>query len=375
LPFHALGRGLRIRSPESYLMHRRSFLNPRHLAQTAGQLLAAADELSPSRLAEDPDLEEIALLRLGWRAMATGFEIVLPWDSPQPLEAGRAAFELLDCLEEQLSVYREHSEVSRLNRLAFVRPVGVEPRLFELLQQAQQIHQDTAGAFDITSGPLIKVWGFFRGPRRVPAAAELAAALSRVGMQHVVLTPERWHVRFTQPNMEINLGSIGKGYALDRLAQHLREQWNLSCVLLHGGNSSVYAGGDPLGTGRGWRVRIRHPWQPDRYLAEVWLRDRALGTSAATFQYLEHQGKKLGHILDPRTGWPASGLDSVSVIAPTGAEADALSTAFYVGGRELAQQYCAAHPAVGAILLPAGCEVPEVIGSFPDHYTILTEQA
>jgi len=97
-------------------------------------------------------------------------------------------------------------------------------------------------------------------------------------------------------------------------------------------------------------------------LAEVWLRDKAMGTSAATYQYLEHQGKKLGHVLDPRSGWPASGLDSVSVVAPTGAEADALSTAFYVGGAELARRYCAAHPEVGAVILEEGAEVAEIIG-------------
>ncbi len=99
---------------------------------------------------------------------------------------------------------------------------------------------------------------------------------------------------------------------------------------------------------------ISHPWDGGRRLAEVWLRDRSLATSAATFQYLEHDGRKLGHVLDPRTGWPAAGLASATVVAPTGAEADALSTAFYVGGVETARRYCAAHPDVGAVLLPEG---------------------
>jgi FAD:protein FMN transferase len=124
--------------------------------------------------------------------------------------------------------------------------------------------------------------------------------------------------------------------------------------LLHGGHSSVYARGRPNGDPRGWRVGISHPWQNGRRLAEVWLRGRSLGTSAATFQHLEYNGKKLGHVLDPRSGWPAEGIASASVLAPTGAEADALSTAFYVGGVELARRYCAAHPEVGAVLLPEG---------------------
>jgi thiamine biosynthesis lipoprotein len=122
-------------------------------------------------------------------------------------------------------------------------------------------------------------------------------------------------------------------------------------------------------------VRIRHPWDPDQRLAEVWLRDRALGTSAATFQYLEYEGKKLGHILDPRTGWPAAGLASVSVVAPTGAEADALSTAFYVGGMDLARRYCEAHPGIGAVLLEEGNTQPVVVGLADSEYTLCNTQS
>jgi thiamine biosynthesis lipoprotein len=196
----------------------------------------------------------------------------------------------------------------------------------------------------------------------VPDEAERALALSRVGMQHVEMDEHRRTVRYHRPGLEINLGSIGKGYALDRMGHLLAKRWKISAMLLHGGSSSVYAKGDPHRDGRGWRVRIRHPWMRDRVLAQVWLRDQALGTSAATFQYLEHEGKKLGHILDPRTCWPASGLASVSVVAPTAAEADALSTAFYVGGIDVARRWCESHPHTGAILLPEGSARPVVIG-------------
>ncbi len=181
-------------------------------------------------------------------------------------------------------------------------------------------------------------------------------------MQHVEMDGERRTVRYHRPGLEINLGSIGKGYALDRLGELLASRWKMTAMLLHGGSSSVYAKGDPHGDGRGWRVRIRHPWAPGRYLADVCLRDQALGTSAATFQYLEQQGKKLGHVLDPRTGWPASGLASVTVVAPTSAEADALSTAFYVGGIDVARRWCETHPRTGAVLLPQGSARAMVVG-------------
>ena len=334
-------------------MNRRDFLHPRRAARAAGHVLGALDVLEPPQAAALPP-RETALLRLGRRAMATNFEIVLPFDSDAALAHGQAAFDLLDRLEDQLTVYRDHSEVCRLNRTAFDAPVPVEEGLFGLLQLAARITEEADGAFDVTAGALIKAWGFFRGPRRVPSDAERAAALERVGMGRVRLNPERRTVQFERRGLEINLGSIGKGYALDCVGGFLAATGKFPAVLLHGGRSSVYARGNPDDDPRGWLVGISHPWESGRRLAEVWLRDRSLGTSAATFQHLEYNGKKLGHLLDPRTGWPASGVASATVIAPTGAEADALSTAFYVGGVELARRYCAAHPEVGAILLPDG---------------------
>jgi thiamine biosynthesis lipoprotein len=348
-------------------MHRRDFLHPRHVAQAAGQVLGAFDELSAD--AAPPPPTEIALIRLGWRAMATRFEVLLPFDTPDACDVGRAAFALLDELEDQLTVYRAHSEVCRLNRLACSRAFRVEARLFELLRLASAISAETEGAFDVTAHALIQAWGFFRGPRRVPSEEEIKAALACVGMRYVDLDPARRTVRYRCSGLGINLGSIGKGYALDRMAARMARQWKTCAALLHGGSSSVYAKGAPPDDSRGWLVRIRHPWQADRFLASVWLRDRALGTSAATFQYLEHEGRKLGHVLDPRSGWPAEGLASVSVVAPTAAQADALSTAFYVGGLDVARRYCQAHPGVGAVVLPEGGEVT-VVGLAPEEYTL-----
>jgi thiamine biosynthesis lipoprotein len=350
-------------------MHRRDFLHPRRLAHTASHVFGALDELqAPS---ETPVEAETMLLRLSRRAMATTFEVVFPIGTPDALVMGEAALDLIDALEDQLTVYRDHSEVCRLNRLAPVGAVGVEERLFGLLEQAAQIATETGGAFDITAGALIKAWGFFRGPRRVPSDAERAEAMGQVGMRWVELRPQERAVRFLRPRLEMNLGAVGKGYALDRVAEMLAEKWKNPAGLLQGGFSSVYARGCPPGNRRGWPVTIRHPWERERRFAQVWLRDRALGTSAATFQYLEYNCQKLGHVLDPRTGWPASGIASASVLAPTAAEADALSTAFFVGGIECARRYCEVHPEVGAILLPEGDGAePVVLGLAAGEYEL-----
>jgi FAD:protein FMN transferase len=349
-------------------MNRRDFLQPRRLAHSAGQMLGALDDLAETF---SPSSNDALLLHLRRRAMATSFEIILPYGTPAAVDMGEEAFEVLDALEEQMTVYRDSSEISRLNRHAFAGPVRIESRLFGLLELAARIHRETDGAYDITTGALIKVWGFFRGPRRVPEEAERSAAQERAGMQWVTLNAERRTVRFQKPGLEINLGSIGKGYALDRMAWLLREEWGVSRMLLHGGTSSVYARGCPPDDERGWQVAILHPWDRQRRLARVWLRDRALGTSAATHQHLEYNGQKLGHILDPRSGWPASGIASASVLAPSAAEADALSTAFYVGGLELAQRYCDTHPGVAALLLPEGDGAePLVMGLAPHEFAL-----
>ena len=303
--------------------------------------------------------------------MATTFEVLLPYGTPHALSIANAAFAEIDRLEQQLTVYRESSEVSRLNRLAATCPVPVEADLFNLLALAERISKETDGAFDITAGALIKAWGFYRGPRRVPADEERALALEQVGMSHVALDAEARTVRYLRPGLEINLGSIGKGYALDRVAERLRDSFHLTTALLHGGHSSVYAMGSGPAEDRGWTVGIRHPWQTECRLAVVWLRDRALGTSAATFQHLEYNGRKLGHLLDPRTGWPAEEVTLASVTAPTAAEADALATAFYVLGVDKARAYCETHPGIGALLLPQGESArPVVLGLTAEEISV-----
>jgi thiamine biosynthesis lipoprotein len=355
-------------------MNRRDFLQPRHLAHNAGQVIGALDELADTLASagstnEAPVEDNLLLLHLRRRAMATDFEIILAIGTPDAVQMGEEAFDLLDCLEEQMTVYRHSSEISRLNQQAPIAPVRVERRLFGLLELAARVHRETEGAYDVTTGALIKAWGFFRGPRRVPSEEEREAVGQRVGMDKVTLDAERHTVRYLQPGIEINLGSIGKGYALDRMARKMRGKGYLQ-MLLHGGTSSVYAGGCPADEKRGWQVGILHPWERSRRLARIWLRDRALGTSAATHQHLEYNGKKLGHILDPRTGWPASGIASASVLGPSAAEADALSTAFYVGGLDLAQRYCAAHRGIAAILLPEGEGAePVAIGLSPQEFS------
>ncbi len=338
-------------------MNRRDFLRPQQLLGSAARVLGLQEKI----LDLNPDAEK-PLIRFSRRAMATSFEVLLPVDTPRGAGAASEALDLIDRLEDQMTVYRDTSEVSRINRHAASAPQPVEEQLFSLLNLADRLTRETEGAFDVAVGALIKAWGFYRRRGRVPAPEERAEVMERSGMAHVVLEPERQTILFRRPGLEINLGSIGKGYALDRAGQLLRSQGNITTALVHGGHSSVLAMGSQPGTRRGWPIGLLHPHQRDRRLAIVHLRNRALGTSAASFQHLEYNGRKLGHILDPRTGWPAEGVLSASVTAPTAALADALATAFFVLGVDKARAYCAGHPGIGAVILTEESTHPVILG-------------
>jgi len=295
------------------------------------------------------------------RAMACEFEVQLAADrDDNSMEQVFAALDLVEALETQMTVYRDDSEVIRINERAATEPVPVEPRLFALLRQAEQLNRETGGALDITSGPLSGIWGFSRREGRVPSDAEVAAALAQVGMQHVVLDESRQTITFRRPGISINFNSLGKGYALDRMAELLAD----ACVndyLLHGGKSSVLARGNQPGrAGAGWTIGLRHPLRPAERLAEFVLDDEALSTSGSGTQFFIRRGRRYGHILDPRTGRPAEGLYSATVIAPTAAEAEGLSTAFYVMGPVKVGEYCARRPEIAALLVAPAMREGEV---------------
>ena len=271
-------------------------------------------------------------VRLGKVAMACDFDVILNPGPVSRLEAASAALDLVDQLEDQMSVYRPHTELSRLNRLAAGEAFSVEPRLFELLMLARRLAGDTCGAFDPTAGPLVTLWRQCKQEHRIPKQTEIDDLRNLIGIDNIEFHAEQRTVRFARPGVELNLNSIGKGYALDRAGEIL-EAAKIEDWLLHGGHSSVLARGGHNGHA-GWPIAIRNPLFPERHFVTILLRDRGMSTSGSGVQYFRHRGQRYGHIIDPRTGWPVEGMLSVTVLAPTSAEADALSTAFFVLGVE-----------------------------------------
>lgn len=321
------------------------------------------------------------LLEFTRNAMACQWQVLLRGDVPSiGGEAAVDSLEYLETLEDQWSVYRDHSLMSRVNRVAATEKVIVDELLFELLELGLRLHAETQGAFDMTAGPLTKAWGFYRREGIYPSSEELAKALSIVGSQYVELEQASRSVRYRKPGIEINLGGIGKGFALDLCVARLKA-WGVNDFLFHGGQSSVVARGHRNDEGKakeqGWLVGLSHPVWPGVRLAEFNLRNEALGTSGTGRQFFYHQGKRYGHILDPRTGLPTDSILSATVIAPTAAEADALATACHVLGPEKGVEFLEAHPQYAGLLVLQGKTREQVdllpVGLSEDRWRVFEE--
>jgi len=252
-------------------------------------------------------------------------------------EAVDAAFAEVHRLDEMLSNYNPESEVSEVNHTAAERPVAVTPELFDLLSACVKYSRESDGAFDITVGPLMKVWGFYKGTGRLPHRAEVRAALDRVGYRNIVLDGANRTVQFGRSGVELDPGGIGKGYAVDRMIEVLK-QYGIRTALVSASGSSIYGLGAPPGE-KGWKVQIRDPKDQSKSVAEVYLKDASMSTSGNYEKFFRAEGKIYSHIMDPRTGWPAQGVLSVSVVAPRTLDSEAWTKPFFVNGREWAAKH------------------------------------
>jgi thiamine biosynthesis lipoprotein len=281
--------------------------------------------------------------------MGAEFEALLVGPDPEYLrDAGYQALEEVAQLEARLSHYRTDSEISDLNLRAAYGPVRLEPTLFALLTRCVALSAATNGAFDTTAGPLIRCWGFFRGQGEWPTAETVSEAMVAVGSQQLRLDEAEHTVQFGVPGMQVHLGAIGKGYAVDRMVATLREL-RVEAALVHGGGSTVYGLEAPPGEDA-WEIGLRHPDDSERRLGVVHLRNRALSTSGDYEQFFQHEGRRYSHLLDPRTGYPAQGVRSATVLAESATDTDALSTAAFVLGEAGAAAVLEARPGVGLVL-------------------------
>ncbi len=316
---------------------------------SATVLLSEREVMEPVR-ASASGAAKLVYSRVERPAMGSLFEIYLAGtDRDALIGAANEALDEVERLEAQLSHYRPDSDISRLNANAHANWVRLEPTLFNLLKRCANWSAETAGAFDITAGSLVRLWGFFSGEMRVPSDEEIDAALAGVGSQKVCFDDEDHLVHFSVPGMEINLGGVGKGFALDEAIERLRF-YEVSSAVLNAGSSSIYALGSSPGE-EGWTIDLKDPRDKATIIQTIVMKDEALSTSGGYEDFFEHEGNRYSHLLDPRTGKPVQGMVSASVVAPTGAEAEALSTAFFVNGVDWARDYCRNRMDVRAVIL------------------------
>lgn len=264
--------------------------------------------------------------------LGTWIRIVARDDDPGRAERGiERAFAAIARVDRQMSVHRADSQLARVNRAAGIAPVAVDDAVLEVVERARDRAARTAGVYDPTVLPLMRLYGFYGGrdSGRYPTDREIAHALDAVGFRHVLVDRAAGTLGLARRGAGIDLGSIGKGWAVDRAVAALRAEGITSGLVDVGRN--VYALGTPDARARGWSVGVVHP--VSGAIARVFtLRDQAVATSGNAERHRTVAGVRVGHLLDARRGRPAEGALSATVLARTGTDADGTSTAAFLLG-------------------------------------------
>ena len=264
-------------------------------------------------------------------SMACTYAIVAYGADAQTLkQAVTAAFDEVDRIDRLMSHYKPNSSLSQLNREAAQHPVKTDPELFHFIAECLRYSRASNGAFDITVGPLMKAWGFFRGEGRMPSAAKLQAVRRKIGWQHLRLNAQDQTIHFDREGVELDLGGIAKGYAVDR-AVTLLKQHGITRALVNAGGSTIYALGAPPES-EAWDLHLQDPLDVRKVALTVHLKDQSLSVSGSAEKFFELNGKRYSHIMDPRTGRPVMKVLSVAVMTKTATAGDALDNVFYVLG-------------------------------------------
>ena len=239
-----------------------------------------------------------------------------------------AALDEMQRVDALLSNYRPDSELSRMNAAASRGPFQASPELYTFVRSSRAYFDETLGTFDPTMGPVVRAWGFFTARPARPSPEAAAAARARSGFDKVRLDDASRSVSFTVEGLEFDPGGIGKGYAADRAADVLR-RFGVTSALVSAGGSTLYGLGRPPGR-EGWTLAVRDPSSPATSLRFVTLHDTAVSTSGTSEKFVDVDGRRFGHIIDPRTGEPTEGMCQVSVIAPSATDSDALTKAAFI---------------------------------------------
>lgn len=251
-------------------------------------------------------------------------------------------------VDSLMSNWTETSEVARINREAGKSTITIDREVADVIATSLEVSRATDGAQDITVEPLVRLWGFLGGKPRVPSADEIKAVLPRVGWKQVHLDAKRPAIALSRGDVRIDLGGIAKGYAVDGAARVLRKAGITSALVDLTGN--MMAIGNAPGHD-GWVVGVRDPSDKEKHLLRVHLHDEAISTSGNYEQFIDAAGKRYGHIMDPRTGWPAGAVSSVTVVAKRAVTCDAWDTGLFVLGSAKSRQLAKARDDIAIIVI------------------------
>lgn len=264
--------------------------------------------------------------------------------------AGRVApaLRVFARVDSLMSNWSSESEISRINREAGSHDTIVHPEVLEVVRAALRVAEASGGAFDPTVEPLVRLWGFLGGEPRVPRRQEIDDLLERIGWSAIEIDPTDGSLRFDHPDLALDLGGIAKGHAADRAALALGQAGVVHALVDLSGNMVPL--GHPPGR-ESWVVGVRDPDAQFGWFASLRLETDAVATSGSYEQFVAADGEVYGHVLDPRTGWPSHGLDSVTVLAANARTADAWATALLAAGPREARRMARSRPELQVILV------------------------
>ena len=266
------------------------------------------------------------------KLMGSGFQVtVVVKDSAEAKKVINLAVDEITRIEKLISSWNPNSETSEINSNAGIKPVKVSQELFSLIERSKNISGLTDGAFDISYASMDKIWRFDGSMKRMPSKEEIKSSVAKVGFQNIILDAEQSSVFLKEKGMKIGFGAIGKGYAADQ-AKALLQKNNVQAGIINASGDMNTWGRQP--NGEEWTVAITNPLNKTKAAAILPITNGAVVTSGNYEKFVQFNGTRYSHIIDPRTGYPATGILSVTVFAPKAELADALATSVFVMGIE-----------------------------------------
>jgi thiamine biosynthesis lipoprotein len=289
------------------------------------------------------------------KLMGSRFEItVVAKDSTEANSYIDLAVGEITRIEKLISSWDPASQTSEINRNAGIKPVKVDEELFNLIGRSVEISKITDGAFDISFASMDKIWKFDGSMTEMPSEEAIKQSVAKVGYQNIILDPENFTVFLKLEEMKLGFGGIGKGYAADKAKKILMEKGVSAGIINASGDMNTW-GKQP--DGEFWKVAITNPMDKNKAFALLPLKDNAVVTSGNYEKYVTFNGTRYTHIIDPRTGYPATGIISATVFAPKAEIADALATSIFVMGKDVGIDFINQLPKIECIIIDEKGEI------------------